>query len=157
MLFDETTYNSTQKGSLWSPVGIEMCKRGNYVTKSAMAQPDVFPIDVEFAHPKDSLSIHSETSDDFLLSCSSILDCAYVNDSTFPFESEIVFPGLPKLLSGHTDIHLREGIIRAFADNAPNSERAFFAADLSQVYAQHARWVRNLPDVEPFFGAIHHL
>lgn len=116
-----------------------------------MAQLDVFPIDFEFTHPKDSFVLHSDASN-ALLPCSSVLDRGFI--SVPAFESEIIFPELPRLLSGHADIHLRKGIIRAFADSAPNSERAFFAADLSQVYAQHARWVGNLPDVEPFFGTI---
>ncbi|KAF8573939.1 ornithine decarboxylase [Ramaria rubella] len=47
---------------------------------------------------------------------------------------------------------MRAGIIRAFGDNDANSERAFFAADLSQVYGQHERWRNNLPDIEPFFA-----
>ncbi|GJJ14801.1 hypothetical protein Clacol_009069 [Clathrus columnatus] len=104
-----------------------------------MTKLDVLSIDFEFSHPKDAFVSCLEGSD--------------INNSSPVFDpGHIVFPGLPRLLSGHTDVHLREGIIRAFADNTPNSESAFFTADLSQVYAQHARWVKNLPDVEPFFA-----
>ena len=65
---------------------------------------------------------------------------------------EVAIAGLPPLLRGHPDVHLRAGIIAAFSNEEANSERAFFAADLSQVYAQHERWRANLPDIEPFFG-----
>jgi ornithine decarboxylase len=38
------------------------------------------------------------------------------------------------------------------ADGEPDAERAFFVADLSQVYLQWQRWKRCLPEIEPFFG-----
>lgn len=34
----------------------------------------------------------------------------------------------------------------------PDAERAFFVADLSQVYLQHLRWQACLPEIEPFYG-----
>ncbi|KAF9650206.1 ornithine decarboxylase [Thelephora ganbajun] len=37
-------------------------------------------------------------------------------------------------------------------DGEPDAERAFFVADLSQVYLQWQRWKRCLPEVEPFFA-----
>lgn len=52
---------------------------------------------------------------------------------------DILFPSLPPLYHGHPDIHLRNGIIssnRSSDDHEPDSERAFFVADLSQVYHQ---------------------
>jgi len=126
-----------------------------------MAQPDVVtasvPIDFDFSRQRDSYYFAEDS--DFLLTPSSpglepfVLPNSFDNGSVVQFsEPEISFPGLPPLLRGHPDVHLRKGIINAFASDNANCERAFFAADLSQVYAQHARWVRNLPDIEPFFG-----
>lgn len=68
-----------------------------------------------------------------------------------------IFPGLPALQHGHPDIHLRRGVINALAlaaDNEPDAEQAFFVADLGQVYMQHQKWRRCLPDIEPFFGEL---
>jgi len=65
------------------------------------------------------------------------------------------FPNLPPLLYGHPDFHLRNGVMRALSlavDGEPDAERAFFVADLSQVYLQFQRWKRCLPEIEPFFG-----
>ena len=62
---------------------------------------------------------------------------------------------LPPLLSGHPDLHLRNGVINAscLADaNEPDAEKAFFVADLSSVYKQYERWRRLLPGIEPFYG-----
>ncbi|KZT27231.1 ornithine decarboxylase [Neolentinus lepideus HHB14362 ss-1] len=41
---------------------------------------------------------------------------------------------------------------RLAAANVPDAEKAFFVADLSVVYAQHERWKRCLPQVEPFYA-----
>lgn len=68
---------------------------------------------------------------------------------------DVVIPGLPPVHRGHADIHLREGVMHAAelaADGEPDAEKAFFVADLSYVYTQHERWVRNLPEVQPFYG-----
>ena len=68
---------------------------------------------------------------------------------------DVVIPGLPPVHRGHTDIHLRQGVMRAAelaADGEPDAEKAFFVADLSHVYMQHERWMRNLPEVQPFYG-----
>ena len=68
---------------------------------------------------------------------------------------DIVFSGLPPVRRGHADIHLREGVMSAAelaADGEPDAEKAFFVADLSYVYMQHERWMRNLPEVQPFYG-----
>lgn len=69
---------------------------------------------------------------------------------------DVSVPGLPALFHGHPDLHMNNGIIAA--NHASNSggedaEKAFFVADLSQVWRQHQRWKRALPDVEPFYGA----
>ena len=41
---------------------------------------------------------------------------------------------------------------RLSADHEPDSEKAFFVADLSYVFKQHERWKRCLPGIEPFYG-----
>ena len=66
-----------------------------------------------------------------------------------------LFPGLPPLLHGHPDFHMRNGVTNAarLADaDVPNAEKAFFVADLSEVYRQHLRWKACLPDIQPFYG-----
>jgi len=64
-----------------------------------------------------------------------------------PFFSE-----LPPLLHGHPDLHLRNGILAADSVADPDAERAFFVADLGQVYAQHLRWRACLPQIHPFYA-----
>jgi ornithine decarboxylase len=74
-----------------------------------------------------------------------------------PLEDAPLFPELPALLTGHTDVHLRNGIMdasRLAATGVPDAEKAFFVADLSVVYRQHQRWKQCLPEIEPFYGAI---
>ncbi|KAF7315326.1 Ornithine decarboxylase [Mycena indigotica] len=65
---------------------------------------------------------------------------------------EDLFPDLPPLLHGHPDIHLRNGILEADQNPHPDAERAFFVADLSQVYKQHLRWRKCLPEIQPFYA-----
>ncbi|KAH9030822.1 pyridoxal-dependent decarboxylase [Lactarius hengduanensis] len=70
-------------------------------------------------------------------------------------DSDIIIPGLPPLLRGHPDVHLRDGVIRSArlaAAGEPDAESAYFVADLSQVYRQHDRWKRLLPEIEPFYA-----
>lgn len=70
-------------------------------------------------------------------------------------DEAIVVPGLPPVLCGHRDVHLRRGVMQAAqlsADGEPDAEKAFFVADLSYVYQQHLRWKKNLPEIEPFYG-----
>ena len=118
-----------------------------------MAQPDVVTapaIDFDFSLQRDSCARFSDDNDITTLDVNNHAS-SFENGFGLP-DPEINFTDLPPLHRGHPDVQLREGIIRAFANETPNCERAFFAADLSQVYAQHARWVRNLPEIEPFFG-----
>jgi ornithine decarboxylase len=71
-------------------------------------------------------------------------------------DCDLDFPGLPPLLRGHPDVHLRNGVIRAAhlsAAGVPDAEKAYFVADLSYVYNQYQRWKRFLPEIEPFYGA----
>ena len=68
---------------------------------------------------------------------------------------ETIFPSLPPLYHGHPEVHLRNGIMNASrlaAAHVPDAEKAFFVADLSQVYRQHLRWKACLPEVIPFYG-----
>lgn len=65
------------------------------------------------------------------------------------------FLSLPPLLQGHPEVHLRAGIINASclaAENIPNAEKAFFVADLAEVYRQHTRWKASLPEIQPFYA-----
>jgi ornithine decarboxylase len=71
-------------------------------------------------------------------------------------DDEAIFPSLPPLRNGHPDVQLRNGIMRASrlaVANEPDAEKAFFVADLSQVYLQHERWKKCLPEIEPHYGA----
>lgn len=82
----------------------------------------------------------------------STLDTASIPDAREEFAG---YPGLPPLHCGHSDIHLRRGVMRAAelaADGEPDAEKAFFVADLSYVYQQHLRWKRMLPEIESFYG-----
>lgn len=68
---------------------------------------------------------------------------------------EFALPGLPPVHHGHSEVHLRNGVMRAIemaADGEPEAEKAFFVADLSYVYRQHLRWKTFLPEVQPFYG-----
>jgi ornithine decarboxylase len=71
-------------------------------------------------------------------------------------EDEIHFPTLPPLLRGHPEVHLRNGVMNAarlLADHQPDAESAFFVADLGNIYMQHQRWMRCLPEIKPFYGS----
>ncbi|KAI6152980.1 hypothetical protein EDD17DRAFT_1633684, partial [Pisolithus thermaeus] len=71
------------------------------------------------------------------------------------FEGEAIFDSLPPLFRGHPEMHLRNGVMNASrraAANVPDAEKAFFVADLTQVYLQHQRWLRCLPDIEPHYA-----
>ena len=70
-------------------------------------------------------------------------------------DAEKIFASLPPLFRGHPDFHLRNGIMNASrkaAENRINAGKAFFVADLGQVYRQHQRWLEYMPDIEPFYG-----
>lgn len=70
-------------------------------------------------------------------------------------EPDASFPNLPPLHYGHVNFHLRNGVMRASSlatGGEPDAERAFFVADLSQVYFQWQRWKRCLPEIDPFFA-----
>lgn len=70
-------------------------------------------------------------------------------------EDEPIFPALPPLRTGHAEIQLRNGIMRASrlaSAGEIDSEKAFFVADLGQVYLQHQRWMKALPEIQPHYG-----
>ncbi|KAJ7132898.1 ornithine decarboxylase [Mycena crocata] len=78
------------------------------------------------------------------------------NDVLIPSSpTDPIFPDLPPLLHGHPDVHLRNTILAAdglAASHDPDAERAFFVADLGQVYRQHLRWRSCLPEIQPFYA-----
>ncbi|KAJ8592869.1 ornithine decarboxylase [Rhizopogon salebrosus TDB-379] len=66
-----------------------------------------------------------------------------------------IFSSLPPLFRGHPEIHLRKGIMdatRRVAANDPDAESAFFVADLSQIFRQHERWMKYLPEIVPHYA-----
>lgn len=68
---------------------------------------------------------------------------------------EAIYPSLPPLLNGHPEVHMRNGVMnsaRLSLANKPDAEKAFFVADLGQVYRQHQRWKSCLPEIQPFYG-----
>ncbi|KAJ7733093.1 pyridoxal-dependent decarboxylase [Mycena olivaceomarginata] len=75
----------------------------------------------------------------------------FAHDDLTPCDDPI-FPDLPPLHHGHPDVHLRNGILAADSGVDPDAERAFFVADLAQVYAQHLRWRACLPHIHPFYA-----
>ncbi|KAF5326948.1 hypothetical protein D9619_005040 [Psilocybe cf. subviscida] len=79
------------------------------------------------------------------------------DSAVVPPEGLSIFPALPPLFAGHPTKHLREGVLRAAelaANHVPDAEKAFFVADLSEVYKQHMRWRRCLPNVQPFYDMV---
>lgn len=73
-------------------------------------------------------------------------------------DGQVIFPALPPLHAGHPEVHLRNGIMHASrlaADHVPDAEKAFFVADLGEVYRQHQRWRTALPEIQPFYGEPH--
>ncbi|KAG6897237.1 hypothetical protein C0992_003224 [Termitomyces sp. T32_za158] len=50
---------------------------------------------------------------------------------------------------------MRAGVMRAahlVETHQPDAEKAFFVADLSQVYCQHQRWIKAFPEIQPFYA-----
>lgn len=82
------------------------------------------------------------------------------SDASRPSETSenlSIFPSLPPLLNGHPDLHLRKGIMKASLAEEPDAEKAFFVADICEVYRQHLRWKAALPQIEPFYGLLLYL
>lgn len=82
---------------------------------------------------------------------------SYGTESPVPaHHQETLFPSLPPLHLGHPEVHLRNGIMNASLmgnEAEPDAEKAFFVADLSQVYRQHQRWITCLPEITPYYGS----
>lgn len=118
-----------------------------------MATIDIYPAPLAMEFPKDAPHLSHPSDQNQILPSISPPSQRFIPSST-PHATgpEVAIPCLPPLLRGHPDVHVHAGIIRAFADNEANGERAFFVADLSQVYGQYERWKRSLPDIDPFFG-----
>ncbi|KAG5335187.1 hypothetical protein C0989_001966 [Termitomyces sp. Mn162] len=77
------------------------------------------------------------------------------NSNSWTDEEIKIFPSLPPLYRGHPEIHMRAGVMRAahLAEACqPDAEKAFFVADLSQVYRQHKRWMTALPEIQAFYA-----
>ncbi|OBZ72018.1 Ornithine decarboxylase [Grifola frondosa] len=76
-------------------------------------------------------------------------------DPEHHYDDEVTIPGLPPLMRGHSDVHLRNGVMNALqlaSVGEADAEKAFFVADLSYVYKQHERWKKYLPDIEPYYA-----
>ncbi|KAK1219460.1 Ornithine decarboxylase [Marasmius sp. AFHP31] len=79
---------------------------------------------------------------------------------SYPFPTsgalgERIFPSLPALHYGHTEVHLRNGIMdasRLANEGEVDAEKAFFVADLSKVYNQYQRWVACFPEIKPYYA-----
>ncbi|PVF95305.1 hypothetical protein CPB86DRAFT_711415 [Serendipita vermifera] len=62
---------------------------------------------------------------------------------------------LPIIHSSSVDSLLRSRIAEAAIASAahePDAEAAFFVADLGQIYRQHIKWQKHLPNVTPFYA-----
>lgn len=120
-----------------------------------MSQVETLPAinTLDFSLTSEATHIHENWSaslDSHVLSCPRNPSC-----EPFAAAGEVIFADLPPLHRGHPDIHLRNGIMnstRSSDEHIPDSEKAFFVADLSQVYHQYQRWKANLPEIQPFYG-----
>jgi ornithine decarboxylase len=113
----------------------------------------VNPIDHFISNHFPKYSRNSDTSYDPVVLPSSVDDVAAENQ----LDDEKIFSSLPPLSRGHPEIHLRKGIMdatRRVAENEADAERAFFVADLSQIFRQHERWVKFLPEIVPHYGLL---
>jgi len=110
------------------------------------------PVDHFISNNFPKFSANSETSYDPVVLPTLIDDAAALED---PLDDEKIFSSLPPLFRGHPEMHLRKGIMDAtgqVAANEADAERAFFVADLSQIFRQHERWMKYLPEIVPHYG-----
>jgi ornithine decarboxylase len=128
--------------------------------------PAINPIDFTLSASTDSCTHFHENNlpwatnalvNDILTSSPPLrVTAAPFNPNAHP-NGEVIFPSLPPLLTGHPELHLRNGIMNASrlaAAHEPDAEKAFFVADLSVVYRQHQRWKACLPEIQPFYGPL---
>lgn len=129
--------------------------------------PAQCPTDFSFARPSsqpDSFPRYENLNwstkalvNDIIASSSLLINPDPLSAEPQPNTERRIFPSLPPLLHGHSDIHLRNGVMNASrlaAAHEPDAEKAFFVADLSQVYRQHLRWKTCLPEIQPFYGML---
>ncbi|KAI3619542.1 ornithine decarboxylase [Moniliophthora roreri] len=123
-------------------------------------RPNPVPVDYDISRsPPSSHHCHArDYINDILSSPSSIRLTAEGYSAESPFGSsqgERLFASLPPLHYGHSEVHLRNGIMNATrlaSEGEPDAEKAFFVADLSLVYRQYQRWVTCLPEIKPFYA-----
>jgi len=111
------------------------------------------PIDYFISNNFSKFFGHSDTSYDSIISTASIDAVATENR----LDDEKIFSSLPPLFRGHPETHLWKGIMdatRRAAVNEADAERAFFVADLSQIFRQHERWMKYLPEIVPHYGLL---
>lgn len=125
--------------------------------------PAINPIDFSLSASADSYTHFHENNlswatnalvNDILTSSPPLRVTATPFNPSHP-NGEVIFPSLPPLLTGHPELHLRNGIMNASrlsAAHEPDAEKAFFVADLSVVYRQHQRWKACLPEIQPFYA-----
>jgi len=103
-----------------------------------------------------TFSGYSDTSfDPVVQDLPALIDATTNDPAENCLDDEKVFSSLPPLLRGHPETQLRKGIMdaaRRAAANEVDAERAFFVADLSQVFRQHDRWIKHLPEIVPHYG-----
>jgi len=128
-----------------------------------MSQIEVLPAQCPIDFTLNRSPSHSECfwpmkyTSDLISSSTSFLSPDSPSSETRLDPGVRIFPSLPPLLHGHPEVHMRTGVMNAsrLADaNEPDAEKAFFVADLSQVYRQHQRWKASLPEIQPFYGNV---
>ncbi|KAG8906392.1 hypothetical protein FRB99_006987 [Tulasnella sp. 403] len=76
-------------------------------------------------------------------------------EEAFDEGEEVIFDELPPIMYGMPAEHIRRGVAenwRLAEAHDPDAGRAFFVADLGEVYKQYERWVTALPEIEPFYA-----
>lgn len=119
--------------------------------------PPISAIDFSFtSSPENYSRFHDNTLSWATNAVNDILSSPqFPSNTDSHVNGEVIFPSLPPLLSGHPEVHLRNGIMNASRlalAHEPDAEKAFFVADLGQVYRQHQRWKSCLPEIQPFYG-----
>lgn len=115
------------------------------------------PLSDSFSTPYNSWAAKPAIHDFISKSPSNRAICEIATCDTRITDDDVIFPTLPPLRNGHSDIQLRNGIMRASRlaiANESDAEKAFFVADLGQVYLQHERWKKCLPEIEPHYGMV---
>jgi len=72
-------------------------------------------------------------------------------------DEEAIFPALPPLRSGHPDVQLRNGIMRASrlaAANEPGAEKCLFRGGPEPDIHATREVEECLPEIEPHYGTL---